>query len=183
MVKSICDCKSDLSMHDVQRTQQSKLLGPVGIGGWLLFYCVCLTIVGPLFGVGTLVGLFSLYVEIKQKTILQIPPIVTWAFVGAGSFIMCNLLISFYSGVRLWQKKPGALRRVRGFLIYNLFTSISLFLVKCWALNETFRGLKFPLQVIISLFVEWISIPGSFCVWFSYFRLSRRVQNTFPEAF
>jgi hypothetical protein len=53
----------------MKKLEQNESKGfPIGVGGWLLFFCVSLTIIGPLFSFGkvSLVIFSTLYNEVSK---------------------------------------------------------------------------------------------------------------------
>jgi hypothetical protein len=146
--------------------------GPVGVKGWLLWFCLVLTVFNPLLTVYNLVSgytqaspLFDRFPGFRVVTILDF-------VLSAG--IVC---FGIYAGIALWKKRDGAVRTAKGylqtFLAYAVIESVLPFMAGLpSAANEVmlpevlksgFRGLVF------------------FAIWYSYLNRSKRVKNTFPE--
>lgn len=103
---------------------QKRIDGPVGVGGWLLFYCVGLTIVVPLL---TFIGVKrNLQEYFEMVGLVEFPEfhgnlsLIKGFCVGSAILSLCVVIPSIYIGIRLWQTKPGSVRLVKGILIYNL---------------------------------------------------------------
>src|SRR5580704_15804146 len=96
-------------------TQDSK---PVyeGLGGWLLFLCVSLTLVGPLLTLGYLVWLIYL------NTYYVVPE---WVPI---EILLLPLLAVFsvYAGVALWTLRPRGVRIVKIYLVVAFSISVLL---------------------------------------------------------
>jgi len=86
--------------------------GPVGVGGWLLFLCIWLTVVVPLVNVG-LVGL-DLSATLPNAS--RVPGLMALSVINA---VMVLALIGFsiFAGVSLWRRRdPGAVKILRVYL-------------------------------------------------------------------
>jgi hypothetical protein len=146
----------------------------VGVGGWLLFLILCLTVFGPLIalfleiltllGGGILSGTSSAFVKCSLLQSLVIIPSAVWAL---------------FAGVGLYKLQPGAVRRAKLYLLLGgppaaiLFYSLP-FLFLTAAQQGNISGVFTVMWVVI--FVG-INIAFHF-----YLRMSRRVAATYPQG-
>jgi uncharacterized protein DUF2569 len=145
--------------------------GPVGVRGWLLFFCLSLTVFSPLLTVVNLVSAYG-----------QTSPLFD-RFPGLQVVTLLDALLSFglmafsiHAGISLWRRQPGAVRTAKRYLVTLLaYTAISCVLpflaglpreAHATMLAEVAKGLARSL-----VFVG---------IWYSYLNKSRRVRNTFP---
>src|SRR5262245_9871208 len=126
-----CDCGYDFQAGQVQKsypTMDEPRDGPIGVGGWLLFFCLSLTVFSPLM---TIVNLYWTYQELSSL-FWQFPRlcIVTILDFILSLGIMC---FSISTGVTLWQRKPYAVRTAKRYLVtvllYTIIASILPFMV------------------------------------------------------
>lgn len=158
-------------------TQESlRPVGPKGIGGWLLFFCVALTTLGPLIVVGQMVvgwqqavPAFELFPAIKVSVIVE-------------NFTNIIILIyGFIVGCMIWSGSQSGRRIARQYL---LFTLLGCFAIEIQAI---FVGVVSDLPPqMVSVLIEAIvqSIFREivfFVIWWFYFKKSKRVRNTYGE--
>jgi len=131
--------------------------GPKGVGGWLLFYCVSFTTLGPAF------VLLSYYFAIKLHGIN--PEI---------SLGMARVLYGIVVGIFLLTRRPIALTWLR---IYFIWVAAEALLFMLEAVNQSLRihssiflGSRLP---------SLMAGAGITLLWFLYFRRSVRVRNTY----
>ena len=136
-------------------------IGPSGIRGWLLFYCISLSILVPLL------------ISIQ---------IFSWAYFLHGNIRLLNKtfiletvrgLYSAIVGVFLWMERPVALFLLKiHFIIVGIYALVTILGLVQLALNAH----RIPL--VRGLGSETISI-GFSILWFVYFHKSQRVRNTY----
>jgi hypothetical protein len=160
---------------DMRPTQTLQLLIEPqykGVGGWLLLFCVVLTVINPLYSIGNLVLSYNKASHLFNRFpgLLGLVIIDTALILGLTSF-------SIYAGVRLWRVKSGAVQTTKRLLwcvlAYNGTAAVMPFLTGHPAKNNsamillvikhTFRGFMF------------------FAVWYSYLKYSKRVKATFGQ--
>lgn len=131
--------------------------GKIPVRGWLLFFCLSLTVFGPLV----------MLVRAWQApfTALRYYDLVVTAF-------------SLFVGVELWAAKPRALLWLNLFFLAALAAGAgsALVVVHAWAINP--YSLKTN-KLLVSEAGGILLIVLSVGVWFWYFRVSRRVRKTF----
>jgi Protein of unknown function (DUF2569) len=171
-----CDCGYDFQSGQVEKsslTIDQQRVGPVGVGGWLLVFCLTLTVFSPLM---TIVNLHSAYQEFNPL-FRQFPGllIVTVLDFMLSMGLMC---FSISAGVALWQMKPSAVRTTKRYLMTFLLCTVIASILPFMA------GL--PSQVNEAMISEVIKngfrVLVFFMVWYTYLNKSRRVKNTFSVS-
>ena len=144
--------------------------GPRGVGGWLLVFCVILTILIPLF---KLPSLFSTYRD-ASRLFESFPRL--YFIVLLNTVLGVGLIIfSIYAGVSLWQKNSKgpviAKRYLFVYLVYAFFSNGLLFLagLPTEAIEAVLR------EAFLNIFNSAI-FAG---IWYAYLERSIRVKNTF----
>jgi Protein of unknown function (DUF2569) len=145
----------------------------VGVGGWLLFFCVSLTVLNPaltLFNVGSGVVQNATYFG-RSFPLL--------ALVVADSAVSLAIAaLSIYAGVSLWRVRPGAVKAARVFLIVGVV----------YAIAAPFSPLLLGLSAQASKQVLSIAVQTSgrgilyYVIWLNYLNVSKRVRATYPDA-
>lgn len=146
--------------------------GPRGVGGWLLFYCVALTILGPIFSLSRIVKnwedsipAFDVYPSIRSAVIVE------------NSGMLALVIYGFITGCQIWS---GSMKghiyarrylrvRLLGFIAIEL---LSLVIMSDLPIDLLQKGMGLMLGAVIG---ETIT----FTIWTLYFRKSKRVQNTY----
>jgi hypothetical protein len=143
-----------------------------GVGGWLLFFCVGLTFLGPLFGFGLMVSnwnaampAFADYPSLKTAVI--------WENFGRTALLVYGHIIGFL----IWSGRPTGLYFARQFLLIRLFGAILIQGVGILLLGDI------PTRTV-NLFIAGAvgAILGElffFFIWWLYFKKSKRVRNTY----
>lgn len=144
-----------------------------GVGGWLLFFIVTLTIIRPLVVV---VGLIANWV-ILSDVVDSLP-----GLIGASVFdsVLVVALAGYgiYAGVKLWTIQPGAVRTAKIFLALTLAYVFGSPLLYAAA---DLPGVGYDVLMVESV-KEIVQALIYFGVWFSYLNVSRRVQATYGAA-
>ena len=128
-----------------------------GVSGWLLLFCIWVTIFSPLMA-------------------LQVLPYLR--YLTLNPFLLVSLGVTLYgifTGIQLWTVRPQALTHLR----------VYFGLVLAWALLSfvtVFRLGRGPMAVGISALagfgLEFLFLG----IWVTYFRVSRRVRNTYGAS-
>lgn len=139
-----------------------------GVGGWLLWLCIGLTILGPLISFGAL----SEEYRAAEQYSLQVPGLMTYVTIEC---ILGALLavFGFYAGVALWRIRPHAVGAARTyFLLSVVYQVLMISLVP-------FAGFPSRMQdVLISQGVRnTIAAMGICLIWISYLNRSDRVKK------
>lgn len=105
----------------VSPTPTVAIDGPQGIGGWLVLFCVGLTILGPL---RSLVEMYTTWIQ-SQSAFDRFPMIKTviiWE--NFGSIVL--LIYGFIVGCLIWSGNPQGRKIARRFLLIRLFGFIGI---------------------------------------------------------
>jgi hypothetical protein len=142
------------------------------VGGWLLLFCVGLTILGPL---RTLVALAKSYADLAAyQTKFSGLAMVVIVDMGLSAALMA---LAIHAGVRLWTIRPGAVQTAKRFLLWVLgYHAIAAILPFTAGLppeanREMLRAVSFE----VAGGVIWVAI------WYAYLSRSKRVKATYGE--
>lgn len=128
---------------------------PNGIGGWLLFYCLTLTLLSPAY--------LLLYFSMMPYRVTSI-----YSLVG-----ILRGFLGIVVGIFLWTRRPVALFLLKGYFIYIaaglLLSALEIVRAMMRTKSLVFAGSGFA--VLVS--------TGITILWFLYFRRSARVKNTY----
>lgn len=149
--------------------------GPKGVGGWLLLFCVGLTIPGPLYTLGQI----SINWEQAQPVFAQFPSLKTavmWE--NAGSIAL--VIYGFVVGCMIWSGNPNGREIAKKFLLIRLFGFIGIEFIAVVLM------VGMPSEVVASAIGAAVgAVFGNsiwFLIWWLYFKKSRRVRNTYAKA-
>ncbi len=144
---------------------------PRGVGGWLLLFCVSLTILTP---IATLWSI-SIYGDL-----FDIDPLLD---IVMSIDILSTLILNiwgFFTGIIVWRGKQTGRSTARTFLKGNLILWVSsdlLTLIITSGSSNIFHEYQF--ETIKSIFHAIIY----FTIWWLYFKKSKRVRNTYGKEF
>ena len=148
--------------------------GPKGVGGWLVFFCVVLTILAPLH----FIGQFSITWEEAQPAFAQFPNIQT-AIIWENAGSIALLIYGFFVGCMIWRGNPDGRKIAKKFLLVQLFGFIGIEFIAIVIMGDL------PFQVVASVFGAAIGAILAnlfwFLIWWFYFKKSIRVRNTYGE--
>ena len=145
---------------------------PAGVGGWLLFFCLQLLLLGPL-----VVG-FQLLTDFRAAWSHDGNPAHAGMIAVDAAVRLAMIVLGVVTGVLLVVRARGAVRFTCGYLV-----AASL---AYWLLVALPYLFPLPSEVrsrVVGLFVlrAGLTIPGTI-VWLLYFRHSKRVQVTYAPA-
>lgn len=147
-------------------------LGPKGVGGWLVFFCVGITILSPLYSIGQI----SMNWEQAQPAFTQFPNLKTaviWE--NAGSIAL--LIYGFIVGCMIWSGNPKGREIAKKFLVIRLFVFIGIEFITIVIMGDM------PSQVVASVTGAAVGALLAnlfwFLTWWFYFKKSKRVRNTY----
>lgn len=141
-----------------------------GVGGWLLFLCISLTVLAPL---AILSGL-NLEVEFAQQITGQYPTFAS-ALMYVTLFRLVLVYLSIRAGVLLWKKKAGAVSKAQTFLV--TYAAYSLLLICLPYFGDLPPG---PQEIVRNAFgISAMRTLVYTIVWHQYLTRSVRVRNTY----
>jgi hypothetical protein len=161
----LCGQQTTLKLDPVPATAQlhplyafvtiPQNLGPRGVGGWLLLYCIGLTICSPL---ATFLPISVVYRFMNYQYLLEIIRVIYGTVVG----------------IFLWMKRPVALFLLRIYFIV-IAAILLLALLRLIALALRPHTALAMVRGVTAIIVQ----TGFSTLWFVYFRKSERVRNTY----
>lgn len=128
---------------------------PTGVDGWLSFFCFCVSVIGPL----GLVGWFITLLESGPE-----PVLVVFDFLA----LLALAVYSLVTGIRIWMRRPDAIRQAKIYLILQL----SLSLVAAVVTAAGGGSMERPRVILVTA-------AAFFAIWWLYLSYSRRVRSTF----
>jgi len=141
-----------------------------GVKGWLLFFCIGLTILSPLSTVAGLARGFSVASRVADR----LPAFMT-AMAIESVLAVLTMALGIFAGVSLWTVKPNAVRVAKLYLI----------VVPVYAVLDVALSLAILRSKAIDTLIEsTISVLGSIfysVLWLSYLKESKRVKATYFE--
>ena len=124
-----------------------------GVGGWLLLFCIWITIVDPIYALRLLP--FLRYIHLNWTLPLSL------------------LLIGYgvVTGIHLWRGRVGALMLLR--VYFGLMLALTLF-----SIGLLFYG-TLGMHISIWSVFAWCRTFAFLGIWVTYFRVSKRVRATY----
>jgi len=155
-------------------TTPAATTGPKGVGGWLVFFCVGITILGPLFALGQITTNW----EQAQPAFAQFPNLKTailWENIGS----VALLIYGFIAGCMIWGGNASGREIAKRFLLIRLFGAIGIEFITVVIMGDM------PSQVATSVIGAAVRAVFRevvyFLIWWFYFKKSKRVRNTYGE--
>lgn len=148
--------------------------GPTGIGGWLLFFCVGLTILGPLFSLSALSSAWDQAAPVFGRfPVLR--SVLIWGNLGS----VAILIYGFIVGCMIWSGSPRGRNIARRFLKLRLLGVIGIQVIAFLIMRDLPSGMVAAgvRGMVLALFVEGVY----FAIWWFYFNVSKRVRNTYGD--
>lgn len=147
-----------------------------GVRGWLLLFCVILTVVTPLLLVPLIAAeLRALVVTVSP--LYEVPTRVGIYAFASILFLVLLTVLSVRAGVRLWRKHPQAVRAAKRFLFLALVCAI-WYDFKLWTLAHLSPEMWEALWTHIGKPTSGTLV--FFIVWYLYLKRSKRVKATYP---
>ena len=141
-----------------------------GVKGWLLLFCISLTIFNPL---ATAISLSTGYNDI-QPHIARFPGLWTVLVVDA-CLSVALMAFSIYAGAVLWGVRPNAVRTAKRWLLWLLgYMVVSAILPFTAGLPPEANEAMIPGTAVGS-----VRILIYFAIWYSYLNKSKRVKATY----
>jgi hypothetical protein len=149
-------------------------VGPKGVGGWLIFFCVGITIIGPLFTIGQMAATwhdsqdsFYYYPNIKNAIIWE--NISSALLLSYGFVVGCRIWSGDQNGRSIANKYLAD--RLWGFIFIECVALLIVIDLPSSVLSEAINGI-YPVAIREVFF---------FLIWRSYFKNSKRVRNTYER--
>jgi hypothetical protein len=141
-----------------------------GVGGWLLFFIVSLTIITPAF---------QSYIVYNEWTLYNAAPSPLLFNLFAVDWSMRAILVVFgiYAGIQLWRVKPGAPRIAKTYLISIFVQQVVLVLIGLWTVSKVAGDPESIGGVIIQPLRSFIYVA----IWYGYLNKSQRVASTYQD--
>jgi Protein of unknown function (DUF2569) len=141
-----------------------------GIGGWLLFFIVSLTIITPAFQGYIVYNECKLYRTMPSSLLFSVLA-VDW------SMRAILIVLGFYAGIQLWLVKRGAPRLAKTYLAAVFAQQVVLLLMGFWIANKVAATPENIGSVIMEPLRSLIYVV----IWYSYLNKSQRVAATYPD--
>ena len=150
---------------------------PIGVGGWLLFFCVSLTIIGPLFSFGILMDSW----ETAKPAFAYIPSLKTiTSFELLGSAVI--VIYGFVIGCKIWAGNPEGKWLAKQYLKVRFFGFIGIETIVLLMMYLNKMPSSWMPGIIGGMIGRIIFGEGFFfLVWWFYFKKSKRVKNTYDR--
>ncbi|MGH8551018.1 MAG: DUF2569 family protein, partial [Methylococcales bacterium] len=143
-----------------------------GVGGWLLFLCLSLTIFNPL---GALLKFFSTIQEISKYGSTM--PNLSGMVVIDGILSAVLMIFSVNAGLALWRVQPEAVQLAKRFLLvvlaYQAVAVVLVFMMVPTTVSSNRLADAIVPEIARALFY--------FTVWYSYLSVSKRVRATYTS--
>ncbi len=124
-----------------------------GVSGWLLLFCIWLTILDPLYMLRLLP--FLRYLSLN------------WTLPLSFALVIYGVVV----GIQLWQARPAALTMLR--VYFGLLLALTLFTIGLMVYRT------FLMHVSFWSVFAWMRTAAFLGVWVTYFRTSKRVLATY----
>lgn len=148
---------------------------PRGVGGWLAWLIIALTILNPLFSIFLLASEFGT-AEHVNPALLQMPPYVQYKWFSWGLILVC-CVVSIGAGYRLWKTHVWKSVREAIFSLWIIGPLSTVVLVAYLYVNFGSLIEKSMMDILGSLFRS-IFFAG---LWTAYLLRSKRVRNTYAR--
>ncbi len=146
--------------------------GPKGVGGWLFFFCVGLTIFGPLL------SLFEMNFnwEAAKPAFHQFPSAKMAVEVENAGWVAV-LIYGFVVGCKIWSGSPFGRKIAKQYLLIRLIVGTGIELIAILIMGNLPSDMHSTVlsYVMRSVFGEGVF----FLIWWFYFKKSKRVRNTY----
>ena len=143
-----------------------------GVGGWLLLFCLGLTVFNPIITLVNLAWGFSQNVEYFD----QFPGLLV--ITAIDTLLSLGLMgISVYAGIGLWSIRPGAVQMAKRYLLCSLaYLAVASILPFMAGLPSAANEV-----MAVEVFKDVIRGIAYFAIWYSYLNKSKRVRATYQS--
>ena len=145
------------------------------IGGWLLFFCVALTMLSPMTSVPHMVADWR-----YTKPLFEDFPAIKTAMIWENTGAAIVLATGFIAGCIIWSGSPHGRLAAKTYLLVRLFGSFVFNLIGIAQLSEVSPEVLSNVQDYATrmMFYEFIF----FGIWWLYFLKSKRVRSTYGDT-
>lgn len=146
-----------------------------GVRGWLLFFCISLTLLNPLLAIGTLGSSF----ELASRLFNLMPGLRTAFMIDVFSLVVVTAF-GVYAGICLWRVAPRAVKMAKIFLWCRLaYVAVDIYIsVATLSFIRLMAGS--PSSLILDAVIKGIVLNVGYVVfWYLYLNLSKRVMATY----
>lgn len=155
---------------EIERPQDSTG-AYVEVGGWLLVFCLILTVVYPTTSLYRIFS-HSIPTAFAAHALSRILLLTVYSVLFGAVAVF-----SFITGLRLWLVKPNAVDLARRYLLTYLIANVPYFLF--WILVIR------PTKQVAFAEMGWYHVVGpvaSVALWYTYLEHSKRVRNTYSAT-
>ncbi|HXG91456.1 MAG TPA: DUF2569 family protein [Blastocatellia bacterium] len=142
-----------------------------GVKGWLLFFCIALTVLGPLITFANLVNGYN-----ETSPLFDRFPGLRTAITADTALSALLMAFSIFAGISLWTKNRNAVKIAKAYLItFLIYTIIEIPMLLALA------SLPSEANELIMKGAVFIIARGViyFGIWYSYLSRSQRVAATY----
>lgn len=154
---------------------KSPQSGPMVVGGWLVFFCVCLTMLCPLFTLGQIASEFTAQTEPVFAAFPSLKSICVFEDIGSVILVVYGVVVGFV----VWNGNPHGREIARRFLLTRLCGIVGIELIVLFLMRDL------PHELLSGglggVAVTLIREVLFFAIWWSYFMKSKRVRNTYGD--
>jgi hypothetical protein len=145
------------------------------VRGWLLFFCISLTILSPLVELPVLAINCNKYINAARHFDRFSFPDLLLLTILPSLLELYIIAFSIFAGTGLWQKRPGADKTAKKFLVQCIWLTVFGSLLPLLGGLPAAVNVVLFAQAIKSIFLRLIY----FAIWYSYLIKSQRVRDTY----
>ena len=158
--------------HPPQQQTVPAEPSPRGVGGWLLFFVISLTILTPIS------LCYNAYNELKFYRANPSQLLFKTIAIDVSLRVIVAML-GIYAGIQLWRQKAGAPQVAKTYLVSVAVQQLLLVGLGIWLANKVRASLPDDIE---SVLLEPIRTFIYILIWYSYLNKSKRVAATFPAS-
>lgn len=149
---------------------------PKGIGGWLIFLIIVLSVLNPLANIGMLAAELR---RVEQETpyLLQIPVFIHYKWFSWALVLICSV-IGIVAGYTLWKKHVWKSVRQAIIAIWIMGPLATVLIALYIYMNFGSMAVEAGGEIVGSL-VRSLVFAG---IWTAYLLRSKRVRNTYTKG-
>ena len=143
-----------------------------GVRGWLLFFCVSLTVLGPLVTTVSVASSFG----VSREYFAEYPGLL--AMIIIDSVLSLGVTgFGLFAGIQLWRIRPGAVLTAKRYLFCALMSQ-AVEIGLPWMTGLPAEDIRTMVAANVRNAVRAL-IP--FAIWYSYLNVSKRVRATYSS--